>query len=722
MIKFEVNEKSYYLAENGLTVLQACEKIGLKIPRFCYHEKLTIAGNCRMCLVEIANPKTLKPVASCALPLLNQMNIFTNTILVKKAREGVLEFLLCNHPLDCPICDQGGECDLQDQALIYGSDRGRFYEERRVVEDKDCGPLIKTVMTRCIHCTRCVRFASEIGGVSNLGVLGRGSTMEIGLFINNALIFEFSGHLIDLCPVGALTSKPYSFLSRPWELKVIETIDILDVFLSKIRVEVKGKDILRILPSLSSSNNLEWINDKSRFCYDGLLNQRISFPILRLKNNTFIKSSFSRCFFFIFIYLQKFFINEEKTNEFCINGFVLNPIFGLIGNLISFESILILQKFLNSFNSDYIFYQKFISINDSTDFLNFYFIEFLDSLEHSVDFFLLCYFNPRLELPLLNLKLRKNVLEKNTLVVSFGYLSNLTYNFLTISGNFNSFLKLISGQNFLCKKFLVSKFPLFLLGKNLIMHNLSFDLIKFFSLINKYLISKFPNWEFFKVIINFSGLLNFITLGNKLTFLNNSFSLTTRKKFGRIFFCLGTDTVQHLVKFYKNDFLIYFGHNGDEFSNFADLIFPTSNIFEKNSTYINLFGKLCRTQFVVMSSQRNKEEWEILSALFIFLIEKIEFNNVLNVDRFCKVSSKNFFLQVFAKNFNLKNLLFFKINTIFFLKFFFFKISNSYIFNLNCQIYYDKNIINFYQTDSITKVSEVLTLCTEKYNLIDENY
>jgi len=218
-MNFVVNGQNYKIEKNGLTVLQACSLIGIEIPRFCYHEKLSIAGNCRMCLVEIASPKTMKPVASCALPLSNNMVIYTNTMLVHKAREGVMEFLLANHPLDCPICDQGGECDLQDQSKLFGNDRGRFYEFKRAVEDKDWGPFIKTIMTRCIQCTRCVRYAAEITGVPIIGTVGRGNSMEIGMYIEKILNSELSGNVIDICPVGALTSKPYSFTARPWELK-----------------------------------------------------------------------------------------------------------------------------------------------------------------------------------------------------------------------------------------------------------------------------------------------------------------------------------------------------------------------------------------------------------------------------------------------------------------------------------------------------------------------
>ena len=263
----------------GSSVLQACEVLGLEIPRFCFHERLLIAGNCRMCLVEIE--KSPKPQASCAIPVMPGMKVFTNTPLVKKAREGVLEFPLLNHPLDCPICDQGGECDLQDQAMIYGSDRSRFMEKKRGVEDKNLGPLIKTIMTRCIHCTRCVRFATEVAGVEVLGTTARGIDTEIGTYVEKMFKSELSGNVIDLCPVGALTSKPYAFTSRPWELRVTESIDTLDSVGSNIRIDARGTEIMRIVPRLNEDINEEWISDKTRFAYDGLKRQRLTQPLIR---------------------------------------------------------------------------------------------------------------------------------------------------------------------------------------------------------------------------------------------------------------------------------------------------------------------------------------------------------------------------------------------------------------------------------------------------------
>ena len=292
MVKLTIDRKEYEI-DAGMTVLQACEQAGIEIPRFCYHERLSIAGNCRMCLV--AMERSPKPVASCAMPVTDGMVISTNTPEVQKMRKGVMEFLLINHPLDCPICDQGGECDLQDQAMAYGWDRSRFQENKRAVKDKEFGPLIKTVMTRCIHCTRCVRFASEIAGVPELGMTGRGENVEIGTYIEKALTSELSGNMIDLCPVGALTNKPYAFNARSWELKKTESIDVLDALGSNIRVDTRGPQVMRILPRLNEQINEEWISDKARFACDGLSRQRLDTPYVR-RGNKLQKATWDEAF------------------------------------------------------------------------------------------------------------------------------------------------------------------------------------------------------------------------------------------------------------------------------------------------------------------------------------------------------------------------------------------------------------------------------------------
>ena len=319
--------------EKGMTVLQACELAHVEIPRFCYHEKLSIAGNCRMCLVEME--KSPKPIASCAMPAAEGMVIKTNTEKVEKARKGVMEFLLANHPLDCPVCDQGGECDLQDQSMFYGIDKSRFKENKRAVPDKNMGPLIKTQMTRCIHCTRCVRFATEIAGVPELGAIGRGEDMQITTYLEQSVQSELSGNVIDLCPVGALTSKPYVFEARPWELKKTETIDVMDGVGSNIRVDTYGWEVKRILPRLNEDINEEWISDKTRYSCDGLLKQRLDTPYIK-KNNKLIKCSWDEA---LDVIIKK--LNETENSN----------IAGHMGDLVSLETTLAFKKFFELLGS-----------------------------------------------------------------------------------------------------------------------------------------------------------------------------------------------------------------------------------------------------------------------------------------------------------------------------------------------------------------------------------
>ena len=328
MLKLKVNDIDVEV-EEGLTVLQACEKAGVEIPRFCYHEKLSIAGNCRMCLVEME--KSPKPVASCAMPVAEGMNIKTNTTVVEKARKGVMEFLLANHPLDCPVCDQGGECDLQDQSMYYGVDKSRFKENKRAVPEKNMGPLIKTQMTRCIHCTRCVRFATEIAGVPEIGAIGRGEDMQITTYLEQSVQSELSGNVIDLCPVGALTSKPYVFEARPWELKKTESIDVMDAVGSNIRVDTYGWEVKRILPIINEDINEEWISDKTRYACDGLSNQRLDTPYIKY-NHKFEKASWEEVYKII-----KSKIENTSKEKIC----------GFLGDLTNMETGYIFKEFFD---------------------------------------------------------------------------------------------------------------------------------------------------------------------------------------------------------------------------------------------------------------------------------------------------------------------------------------------------------------------------------------
>ncbi len=445
-IKLKVNK--------NLTVLQACNNLKIEIPKFCFQENLQIAGNCRMCLVEIENSP--KPVASCAMPVMNNMKIFTDTPLVQKARESVLEFLLINHPLDCPICDQASECDLQDQTLIFGSDRSRFFFKKRVVEDKYCGPFIKTIMTRCIHCTRCVRFANEICGIDNLGTTGRGNKTEINFYYPNIFNSEFSGNLIDLCPVGALTSKPFTFKARSWELKKKEGIDILDGIGSNIKVDIFNNEIVRILPKTNFNINKEWISNKTRFFFDSLKYQRIQYPLLKNKKGKFQKISWSKA---LNILNKK--LNQTDSSK----------IKAIVGDLIDLESLFLLKKNLNKLGISDILYENFLNTeklkinSDLTN--NFLFNNNLKAIENS-DLCLIINSNIRNEGSILNIHLINRLKKGNFEIAYIGHNNDFTFPINNLGLSFDILIKILVGKHDFCKKLRKAKNPMIIFGENIL--------------------------------------------------------------------------------------------------------------------------------------------------------------------------------------------------------------------------------------------------------------
>jgi NADH dehydrogenase (ubiquinone) Fe-S protein 1 len=467
MIEIIINNNKYTF-EKPLTVLQACEQANITVPRFCYHEKLSVAGNCRMCLVEIE--KSPKPIASCAMPIAPGMVVFTETPLVKKAREAILEFLLINHPLDCPICDQGGECDLQDITLNYGSDRSRFFDFKRGVEDKECGPIVKTIMTRCIHCTRCVRFLTEVAGLEVFGALGRGELMEIGTYLNKYLHTELSGNLVDLCPVGALTSKPYAFLARNWELKKFESVDFSDSFGSNIVIHTRNflnsknlknvktpqKDqILRILPKLNNELNESWISDKTRYSFDGVIFNRFNSlehtDLFLSKKQTFLTWNT----FFLNFSLEKF--------KNCLKTFNL---FGSVGTTSSVEEIYFFYNFLKHFGSSNIaLNNNFFQPN--FDLPAFYqFNSKFNAIEAS-DLILLIGINPRFESSMLNLKIRKQFFNKEVAIYNVGANFSLTYPTIHLGNSSKILLQIAEGKHSFCKNIRNANKPLVICGTDL---------------------------------------------------------------------------------------------------------------------------------------------------------------------------------------------------------------------------------------------------------------
>ena len=603
MLKLKVNDIEVEV-EEGLTVLQACEKAGVEIPRFCYHEKLSIAGNCRMCLVEME--KSPKPIASCAMPAAEGMVIKTNTPKIEKSRKGVMEFLLANHPLDCPVCDQGGECDLQDQSMFYGIDKSRFKENKRAVPDKNMGPLIKTQMTRCIHCTRCIRFATEIAGVPELGAIGRGEDMQITTYLEKSIQSELSGNVIDLCPVGALTSKPYVFEARPWELKKTETIDVMDAVGSNIRVDTYDWEVKRVLPVINEDINEEWISDKTRYACDGLLSQRLDTPYIKY-NNKFEKASWDEVFKIIKSKIQ----NTDK-----------DKIAGFVGDLINMEASYIFKEFLertiDTKNYESRSSEMFI---DSSKRENYLFNSTINGIEES-DFILLIGTNPRFEATMLNARIRKAYLKNKVKIVSLNDVGDLTYSYQSLDGKTQTIKDIFENRNALSKDIIDAQKPLIIFGESFSRSNSAeflFGSFKNFLLNN----NKFTDdWS----------PLNFLpsdaaTVGNlDLDIIDPSNELIknlNENKFDLVFL-----TGQDNLKFNKkNEFVIYVGSHGDNGAELADIILPGAAYTEQSGHYTNLEGKVQKAYKASYPPGDAKEDWEIINDLAEFINNRKLFND-----------------------------------------------------------------------------------------------
>ncbi len=592
MPKIIINGKDIEF-EPGMTILQACELAGVEIPRFCYHERLSIAGNCRMCLVEM--DKSHKPIASCAMPAAEGMNIKTNTQMVEKARKGVMEFLLANHPLDCPVCDQGGECDLQDQSLYYGVDKSRFSENKRFVSEKYMGPLIKTQMTRCIHCTRCVRFATEVAGVPEIGAIGRGENMEITTYLEKSMESELSGNVIDLCPVGALTSKPYAFSARPWELKKTESIDVLDAVGSNIRVDTYGWEVKRVLPRLNENINEEWISDKTRYSCDGLLKQRLDTPYIK-KNNKLVKSSWDEAIEII--------INKIKETD---NSLIA----GHLGDLVSLETTLTFKKFFELLGSKNLeFREKNFYINPE-DKMNYLFNSSINGIEQS-DLILLVGCNPRHEATILNARIRKAYRNNKTKIFSVGNPGDQTYDYKIIGENTQTIKDIIDEKHSFNKDFEKAKKPLIIIGESsleLSSGGYIFEELKNFLLKKKFINEK---WNALNILIQNASTVGALDLKifneqNNLKFFDD----LKNRKF-KILYLLNSDN----FKFDKNDeFIIYQGSHGDRGAEIADVVLPSAAYTEENGLYQNLEGRVQECRKASYPAGEALESWKVLNKI-----------------------------------------------------------------------------------------------------------
>jgi len=611
MLKLKVNEIDVEV-EEGLTVLQACEKAGVEIPRFCYHEKLSIAGNCRMCLVELE--KSPKPVASCAMPAAEGMKIKTNTEFVEKARKGVMEFLLANHPLDCPVCDQGGECDLQDQSMFYGVDKSRYKENKREVSEKNMGPLIKTQMTRCIHCTRCVRFATEVAGVTEIGAIGRGEDMEITTYLEQSMQSELSANVVDLCPVGALTSKPYVFEARPWELKKTESIDVMDAIGSNIRVDTYGWEVKRILPRINEDINEEWISDKTRYACDGLLNQRLDTPYIKY-NGKFEKASWSE----VFNIIKSKFKNADK-----------DKVCGMSGDLVNMETLYIFKEFFNktlgSYNVESRSDHTYLNPKKRENYL---FNSTINGIEEA-DFILLIGSNPRYEATILNARIRKAYLQNKTKIISLNDVGDLTYPYDFLDGNIENIKKITEDNHEVSNLIKEAKKPLIIFGQSSLKNKSAkyiVESIKSFLEKNNKISDE---WNSLNIISENASTVGSFDLGlYKTVDGSNEVLKDLENHIFEIVYLLGVDSLKFTK---KNEFIIYQGSHGDKGAEIADIILPGAAYTEQNGYFTNLEGKMQKAYKASYPPDEAKEDWLIINELAEAMNHRKLFNDKNELD------------------------------------------------------------------------------------------
>ena len=600
----------------GATVLQACEAAGKEIPRFCYHERLSIAGNCRMCLVEVS-PGPPKPQASCALPAMDNQEIRTDSDMVRQARHGVMEFLLINHPLDCPICDQGGECDLQDQAMGYGHHSSRFAENKRAVEDKDMGPLIKTVMTRCIHCTRCVRFSTEVAGVSDLGALGRGETMEITTYLEKALASELSGNVIDLCPVGALTSGPYAFVSRPWELTRTETVDVMDAVGSSIRVDTRGSDVLRVLPRTHEEVNEEWISDKTRFACDGLKRQRLDRPYLR-REGRLVPVDWPEAFDAIAGRLE---------------GLAGERIAAVVGDQCDVESMFALKQLMTALGSPHLECRQDGARLDPSARSGYLFNTTIAGIE-SADAILLAGTNPRREAPVLNARIRKRWLAGGLEIGLVGQHHDLSYPYRHLGDTPDVLSRILEGEHAFAEVLRRAGSPMLVLGMAAFaredggaVHALGRSIAEAFGMVRE-------DWNGFNVLHTAASRVGALDLGfvpraggRDLAGIIEGMADGSLD----LLWLLGADEIAGDLP--GDTFVVYQGHHGDRGAHRADVILPGAAYTEKDGLYVNTEGRVQAGIQAAFPPGQAREDWRIIRALSERVGHRLEYDSLGDLRR-----------------------------------------------------------------------------------------
>jgi len=663
----------------GMTVLQACEQAGIEIPRFCYHERLSIAGNCRMCLVALE--RAPKPVASCAMPVAEGMVVHTNTPEVHKMRKGVMEFLLINHPLDCPICDQGGECDLQDQAMGYGLDHSRYKENKRAVEDKEMGPLIKTIMTRCIHCTRCVRFTTEIAGITDMGMLFRGEHAEITSYLEKAVDSELSGNVIDLCPVGALTSKPYAFVARPWELKKTETIDVMDAVGSNIRVDARGSEVMRVLPRLNEDVNEEWISDKTRFACDGLRRQRLDKPYIR-KDGKLQPATWDEAFAAI------------KSR---VDGLAGSKIAAIAGDQADCEAMVSLKALMTNLGSANIDCRQDGSQVDPSKRAGYIFNSTIAGIEQA-DALLLVGTNPRVEAAVLNARIRKRFMAGNFPIGVIGEAAELRYDYEHLGTSPDDLKRILDAKSKFGKVLKKANRPMIIVGQGALARDdgaavqaITRDIAEAYGMVDKS-----SGWNGYNVLHTAAARVGGLDLG----FVPGDGGLSTTdivaaagKGDIEVLYLLGADEID--MNALGNAFVIYQGHHGDAGAHRADVILPGAAYTEKNATWVNTEGRVQLGRLAAFPPGDAREDWTIIRALSDVLGKTIKCSDLRGV--------RSMMVEINAS--------FMNIDTI---------VSSAWgEFGTAGSVSsapFASPVTYFYMTDPISRASETMAKCTETFS------
>ena len=597
------------------TLLQAAEEAGATVPRFCFHERLSIAGNCRMCLVEVKGGPP-KPAASCAMgvrdlrpgPNGETPEIFTNTPMVKKAREGVMEFLLINHPLDCPICDQAGECDLQDQAMAFGTDGSRYRENKRAVENKYIGPLVKTIMTRCIHCTRCVRFTTEVAGISELGLTGRGEDAEITTYLERAMTSELQGNVIDLCPVGALTSKPYEFQARPWELNKTESIDVMDALGSNIRVDTRGREVMRIMPRLNEQVNEEWISDKTRFIWDGLRTQRLDRPYVRV-NGRLQAASWAEAFAAVKAAVA-------KTSAAKIGA--------IAGDLASVEELYALKSLMTKLGSVNIdARQDGVALDPKFGRASYIFNPTIEGIEQA-DAILIIGSNPRFEASVLNARILKRQRQGGLQIGLIGEQTDLRYAYNYLGAGSDTLAQVASGKDKFFDTLKNAKRPLILIGQGALIGETGEAVLAQAAQLANAVGALSEEWNGFAVLHTAAARIGALDLG----FVPGEGGVKALDMVGQmdVLFLAGADELDLSNK--GSSFVVYIGTHGDAGAHAADVILPGSTYTEKSGTYVNTEGRVQLANRAGFAPGEAKEDWAILRALSDVLGAKLPFDNL----------------------------------------------------------------------------------------------